>query len=65
MAGCSRGVGQGGRYGKENGGGLPCRTGPALQPPSGVEGHLQGPLGEVEGWRDGASKGCMKRTNDE
>lgn len=38
----AEGWGQGAGVAEENGWGLSCRTGPALQPPFMVEGHLQG-----------------------
>lgn len=54
-AGAGRCIGGGGS------GGLPCHTGPALQPPLQGGGSWPRPLG----WRDGGRKGRMKRTNDE
>lgn len=54
-------VGRGIRCGSENGGGL----GAASKPPHQGRGSSPRPLGPIEGWRDGASEGRMKRTNDE
>lgn len=61
----AEGWGRGAGAAKKTAGGLPCRTGPALQPRYQGGGSTPRPLGQIKGWRDGAIKERMKRTNDE